>query len=269
MKHHANRLNKDLGKAHGARDDLARIYQSGVHYDLMFASDSKDHSFWIEQARKRGRSILELACGTGRISIPLAEAGFDVTGIDLSESMLETARVKAIDARVKVAWIKGDMCHFHLNRSFSLIILAGNSFCHLHTLTDMESCLAAVRDHLLPDGRFIIDLFVPKIDLLLNAPGQRYPFSEYDDPDGRGLVTITHSFEYESDTQIKRIKTFHDVPGIDNEIKGELNMRMVFPQELDALLRYNGFTIVHKYGSNELAAFDKASEMQLVICKVS
>ena len=153
--------------------DLAQIYQNGEHYDLMFASDNQDYSFWTDQARKSGGSILELACGTGRIAIPLAEAGFDVTGIDLSESMLETAKIKAAAAEVKVVWIKDDMRHFHMNRSFSLIILAGNSFCHLHTLTDIESCLAAVRDHLQPGGRFIIDLFVPKMELLLNAPGKR------------------------------------------------------------------------------------------------
>ena len=82
------------------------------------------------------------------------------------------------------------------------------------------------------------------------------------------MITVTESYEYEPDTQIKRIKTYHAFPGQDDEIEGELNMRMYFPQELDALLKYNGFTIEYKYGSNGLAAFDKESENQLIVCRL-
>jgi hypothetical protein len=134
---------------------------------------------------------------------------------------------------------------------------------------DIEACLANVMKHLAPNGRFIIDVFVPKMELLIKVPGERFPMSEYDDPDGRGRIIVTESYVYESDTQIKRIKTFHAIPGEAAEIEGELNMRMYFPQELDAVLKYNGFVIEHKFGGNDQTAFDAGSEKQLVVCRLA
>jgi hypothetical protein len=135
-------------------------------------------------------------------------------------------------------------------------------------LNDFESCLASVRKHLAPNGRFVINVFVPKIELLINEPGKRYRFSEYDDPDGRGRIAVTESYVYESDTQIKRIKTYHSIPGEDTEIEGELDMRMYFPQELDALIKYNGFALECKYGSYDQTAFGAESQKQLVVCRL-
>ena len=89
-----------------------------------------------------------------------------------------------------------------------------------------------------------------------------------DDPDGKGRIIVTESYEYESDTQIKRIKTHHAIPGEELEIEGQLNMRIYFPQELDALIKYNGLVIENKYGSDDQAVFDKESEKQLIVCRL-
>ena len=161
------------------------------------------------------------------------------------------------------------MRDFELDKAFSLIILPANALCHLLDLSDFEACLANVKKHLAPNGRFAIDVFVPKMELLINKPGERSPFSEYDDPDGKGRIVVTQSYAYESDTQIKRVKTYHSIPGEDGEIEGELNLRMYFPQELDALIKYNGFVLECKYGSYDQTAFDAESEKQLVVCRVA
>ncbi len=248
------------------RERIADIYLDGRHYDQLF--DTGVAPFWISQAKKYGESILELACGTGRITIALAQAGFSVTGIDNAEGMLKEARRKSKEAGIKIEWFKADMRNFRLDKKFSLIILPANTLCHLLDLGDFEACLSAVRKHLVPNGRFIIEVFVPKIELLINRLGERYPFSEYDDPDGRGKIIVTESYEYESDTQIKRIETYHSIPGEELEIQGELNMRMYFPQELDALMKYNGFMIEYKYGSDDQTIFDTESEKQLLVCQV-
>ena len=251
------------------QERIADIYLDGRHYDQLFASGDDDFSFWINQANKYGESILELACGTGRITIALAQAGFNVTGIDNSEGMLQEAKRKSADAGGKIDWYEADMRDFNLGKEFSLIILPANTLCHLLTLGDFEACLAAVRTHLTANGRFIIEVFVPKIELLINKSGERFPFSEYDDPDGRGRIIVTESYEYEHDTQVKRIKTHHSIPGEELEIEGELNMRMYFPKELDALIKYNGFAIENKYGSDDQRVFDKKSEKQLIVCRMT
>ena len=250
-------------------EKIADIYLDGRHYDQLFLDSSPDFSFWISLAEKYGKSILELACGTGRITIALAKAGFKVTGIDYAAGMLTVAREKSAQAGVEVEWVKGDMRDFNLGQKFSLIFLAANTLCHLLTRDDFEACIAAVRNHLTANGRFVISVFVPKHELLMNKPGERFPFSEYEDPDGRGRIVVTESYEYEADTQIKRIKTHHAIPGEDLEIEGELNLRIYFPQELDALLHYNGLVIENKYGSEDQKEFDKDSETQLIVCRMA
>jgi hypothetical protein len=99
----------------------------------------------------------------------------------------------------------------------------------------------------------------------VDKPGERFPFSEYDDPGGRGRIVVTESYVYEPHTQIKRVTTYHRIPGKE-ETEGEINMRMYFPQELDALIKYNGFVIDNKYGDYDQATFDTQSEKQLVVC---
>jgi SAM-dependent methyltransferase len=251
------------------QEKIADIYHDGKHYDQLFLDEHADFSFWISLAEKYGKSTLELACGTGRITIALAKAGFKVTGIDYAAGMLKEAQEKSAKAGVEVEWVKGDMRDFNIGKKFSLIFLAANALCHLQTLDDFEASMSAVRNHLTPNGRFVISVFVPKNELLINKPGEKFPFSEYEDPDGKGRIVVTESYEYEADTQIKRIKTHHSIPGEEAEIEGKLNMRMYFPQELDALLKYNGFVIENKYGNEDRRKFDKDSETQLIVCRMA
>ena len=248
---------------------IDHIYRDGRHYDRLFTGGNEDLAFWVGQAKKYGDPVLELACGTGRVTINLAKEGFNVTGIDNSEGMLNEARRKSSEENVEIEWVKADMRDFDLGKAFSLIILPANALCHLLDLSDFEACLASVRRHLTHDGRFVINVFVPKMELLINKPGERFPFSEYDDPDGQGRIVVTESYVYEPDTQIRRIKTFYSIPGKDKEVEGELNMRMYFPQELDALIKYNGFVIDDKFGDYDQAAFNSRAGKQLIVCSVA
>jgi len=242
------------------------IYRDGKAYDNMFSGVGVDLPFWLAQARAVEGPILELGCGTGRVAIPLAVHGYAVTGIDLSEAMLSEARTKAAAQGVAVEWENADMRSFTLAKTFSLIIMPSNNLCHLLTLSDFEDCVACVKRHLGPDGRFVIDVFVPKMELLLDKPDERFPFAEYFDPNANGTVVVTESYVYEPDTQIKRVTTHHAIPGQEDESVGALDMRMYFPQELDALLQYNEFVIDAKYGSYEQEAFASSSEKQLLVC---
>lgn len=243
------------------------IYEDGRHYDLMFPGTKAGMPFWQEEAEAVGGKILELACGTGRVCIPLARAGFDITGIDLSSAMLREAKQKTQSEGLTARWIEGDIRRFQLDTKYDLIILTGNTLCHLLDLDSVEACLSCVRDHLASDGRFIVTVFVPDPKLLQRRCDERLLFAEYQDPNGRGKVTVTHTYTYEPDTQIKRIATYHRFEDSGEEITGALNMRMFFPQEIDALLKYNGFRIVHKWGDVDRRPFDADSTQQLIVCR--
>ena len=224
------------------------LYEDGCLFDLMFPNTGNSQ-FWSEEAKKcSGGAILELACGTGGASIALAEAGYAVTGMDLSTKMLEVARQKCEGKSIQAKWISGDMRSFNLGTRFALTILAGNSLCHLLDRASIEGCLSAVRHHLESDGRFIVSVFVPSPALLERHSSREELFAEYSDPRTGEKVTVTHTYEYEPDRQVKRIKLRHHLPS-GATVTTDLDMRMYFPQELDALLRYNGFDILHKWGS--------------------
>ena len=242
------------------------VYLDGWRYDEMFG-DADDLPFWLEQAGQHGGPILELACGTGRVAIPLAEAGFEVSGIDLSPVMLATAAEKAARRGVDVNWVQGDIRDFHLDQTFSQVIFPANTLCHLYTVSDLERCLAAVRRHLRPSGHFIVDVFVPDLYILTRDPDTRAYLAEYRDEAG-DRVMVFGSDRYEPDTQINRVELYRRIGEDDEELLGLLPMRMYYPQELDALLRYNGFPIEHKYGTYDAGPFGPESRQQLVVCRI-
>ena len=92
-----------------------------TYYDLVFTG-SADVEFYVEEAKRARGPVLELGCGTGRVSIPIAEAGVDVTGLDVSEQMLSIAREKKrslpADVADRLGFVRGDMESFSLDRNF-------------------------------------------------------------------------------------------------------------------------------------------------------
>jgi SAM-dependent methyltransferase len=239
------------------------IYDDGRHYDRLYPRG--DCSFWIKLARESSGPVLELACGTGQIALAIAEEGSHVVGLDRSPGMLAQARRKAASLPYRVEFVDGDMRDFRLSLRFALVILAGNSLGHLLDVASFERWLACVRQHLLPAGRLAVDMFVPDVNLLAQQPGTRYPFGEYEAPDSSGTVTITFSAVYEPNTQIRRFKTYTCLPDRPDEAEGTLDLRMYFPQELDALFRYNGFQIEEKYGDLYRSPFTTTSRKQVFV----
>jgi len=247
--------------------DCEDIYNDGEHYDLQNRNFTEDIPFYLKQIKKYGEPVLEIACGTGRITIPVAEQGIQITGLDISEPMLAFAKKKAASKDVHIEWVREDCRNFNLDKKFALILLPFNSIAHLHSLESIESCFSSVKEHLKDSGRFIIDIFNPRLDILLRDPSKRYPVTEYPDPDGRGTVTVTENNIYNSATQINRIKWYFHTEKEKEESVKELNMRIFFPQELDALLHYNGFEIETKFGNYDETPFKTSSPIQLVISR--
>ena len=101
----------------------------------------------------------------------------------------------------------------------------------------------------------------------ITTPSQALPVAGYPDPDERGTVTITENNVYDRASQINRIKWYYDIGGGEEEFVVALNMRIHFPQELDALLHYNGFVIEAKFGDYDETPFESTSPKQLVVCR--
>ncbi|MEE9150941.1 MAG: class I SAM-dependent methyltransferase [Thermoplasmata archaeon] len=245
--------------------DCEPLYWDGRHFDLQNKDFLKDIPFYLEQIKRYGEPVLELACGTGRITIPIAEKGIQIAGLDVSGPMLSHAKKKAKEKGVNVDWIRADCRDFKLNNKFNLIFFPFNSITHLYDLESFEACFSRVKEHLTDKGRFIIDVFNPSLDILRRDPTKRYPVAEYPDPDGKGTVTVSETNIYDTASQINRIKWYYNIGGKEEFVK-ENNMRILYPQELDALLHYNGFTIESKFASYDMMPFYSRSLKQLIIC---
>lgn len=246
------------------------LLYDGRHYDRIYGQfypevGTQDIDFLVDLASRCGNSVLELCCGTGRVALPLAAQGFQVTGIDLSDSMLEAAKQRS----KAVEWIKADVTNFKLDRVFSLIIFPTNSLCHLTNLAAIESCFACVKAHLAPNGRFLIDLsnFSNKVMLESLFCQERQPLSTYEDPDGRGTIVVTYRNHFDLAQQINHNTFFFQVPGQTQEVIEEVIFRCYFPQELATLLKYNGFAIESWFGDYHKAPFTAASPSQLLVCR--
>jgi SAM-dependent methyltransferase len=242
------------------------IYRDGRHYDRQNDSLTEDIAFYLDQAKQFGQPILELACGTGRIAIPIAQQGFEIVGIDQSESMLARAKQKAAN-QYPVTWHQGDIRSFNLKRKFNMIFLPFNSIAFLHDRKSVSDCFECVRNHLDNDGRFLLDFFNPNLTFLTRDNDPPRFVSEYPDPNSDNTVVITETNRYDRATQINHIHWHYQIG--DSSFLEELNMRIFYSQELDALLVYNGFTIESKYGDFDKSLFTSESQKQIFVCKLA
>ena len=133
-------------------------------YDPWSASVTEDIGFYLDEARRAGGPVVELAVGTGRIAIPIAADGIRVIGVDSSRGMLELCARRAALAGVDIDLRHGDLSAPPIQERVPLVIVPFRSYLHLHTDEQRLRALAAARELLLPAGRLIFDVFAPAAD---------------------------------------------------------------------------------------------------------
>jgi SAM-dependent methyltransferase len=127
--------------------EQSSLYDRPDLYDLIAPPDPNLERFYVEMARDRGARVVDLACGSGRLSIPLAKAGLQIMGGDLSSGMLQCARRSAEAQSIELDLVQLDMRDFDLRgRAFDTIIVAMNSVLHLHSLEDFRSFFSIGRE---------------------------------------------------------------------------------------------------------------------------
>jgi SAM-dependent methyltransferase len=257
------------------------LYRDGRHYDRLNEREVADIPFYVEEAGRAamnrsptfpannaemGHPVLELACGTGRLTIPIAQAGVEIVGLDQSSSMLSHLRVKAREAGIEIPLVEADCRTFDLGRKFALIFMAFNSMQHLHDFASLEALFGKVRRHLVPGGKFVFDVFNPKMTFLSRDPEKRLPEREYEDPEGNGTITVEQTSVYDDAAQVTRIRWYFS-RGAEKDFRiEELHLRCFYPQELDLLVRSLGFRIEAKYGNFERKPFASGDMKQVVVC---
>lgn len=206
------------------------------------------------------KSVLELACGTGRIAIPLAVKGAQVSGIDNCASMIDQGKRNARGAGVDIDWRVGDMRQFDLGRDdFDLVVLAFNGLNLLLTLEDALACLRCARKHLAPNGRLVIDTFLPTPERLVAEDLQ----IDYTLPDDV-KVTINARRSYDPAAQIRSLDlqvTNGGETGTDRQ-----DVHVYYPSELSLLVSQADFDVVAMYGGYDQRRLDALSRRCIFVC---
>ncbi len=245
---------------------LTSLYQDGRYYDLEFRHQTADIPFYTSLIERKRGTVLDLGCGTGRVTIPIAKLGVQVTGLDLMPSMLEQAKVNAQRSKVAVDWCIGDMTSFELEKRFDWILLPFNSMQHLLELELVRSLFARVKEHLAPGGCFAFDIVNPYFpDLTAEFTIPRLA-KEFEDPDGKGLVRIEVSHAYDQLTRIARSKIFYSIGSSQRAREEEVVLHCFDPSELEQLLTDSGFIVHEKYGSYSKVAYTATSDSFVLVC---
>lgn len=243
------------------------------YYDLLYAEQTDDLPLWLSLAEAGGGPVLELGCGTGRVLLPLAQAGHAVTGLELSTAALQAAQTKlrVLGPEAGVTLVQADMRQFALaRRDFALALIPTNTLMHCLTTADQLACLRAVHDHLRPGGRVAIDLFHPDPQTLLEGDGRLYYAGELVDEASGRRVHWSYSRQVQLDVQIQET-TFLldeiDEAGLVRRAALTFPLRYVHRYELELLLVAAGFEAVDLYGDYDLSPFRADSPRIILIAE--
>lgn len=248
-----------------SEDNLVE-YADPQIYDLENGEFEPDGLLLLEIARKTGNPVLELGCGTGRLTIPMAQNGVDITGLDIVPGMLDRARQKA--GGLPIQWVLADARSCSLDRTFRMIFESGSVFQHMLTRPDQEAFLARVSAHLDDEGVFVFGSFFPHPDQLVSDDVEKEWFTTHH-PNG-WEIRVSGTEYYDELRQVKvetAYRRWTDASGKEVVSVAPLSLRYNFPQELEALLHYNGFTVAERFGENDRSPLTNESRLMIYICR--
>jgi SAM-dependent methyltransferase len=211
------------------------------------------------EVRRKGETLLEVACGTGRVAIRLAQAGTRVVGLDLSSKMIETVTEKSRGIP-NVRWVLGDMCSFELGEVFSAAIIPGHAFQNLNTPQEQVACLQCIYRHLKPGGRLVVHLDHQNIEnvgwlgsLVGEKGGVFEPAEQFLHTRTGRQIRALRAWAYEPATQTAICTTAWEAIASSGEIVDRwqtepIRLHCVFRFEMEHLLARAGFSIEAVYG---------------------
>jgi SAM-dependent methyltransferase len=242
------------------------IYRRPLDYDLEHEGDDRDVAFYCELARRlQPHDVLELACGSGRLTLPLAAApdlpaDMTIIGVELSDEMLRLARQKADAAgprtASRVAFESGDMRTWDSSGRFDLVLIGCSSIAHLLTLEDRLAVWRRVHQLLSPGGWFVVDVTMPDIRMFaasLETPPRALLEIDVDrfDADRQERLVRSRTTVYDAYEQRAQIRFLYDKfrkgQPVDRYIS-DFESYVYFPSELRLLFLHTGFVVRDVHG---------------------
>jgi SAM-dependent methyltransferase len=239
-------------------EDAARNYDTPGRG--MFADDVLGPTVDVLAELAGGGRAVEFAVGTGRVAIPLSEAGVEVTGIELSTAMLARLREKIAPDQLPV--VQGDMTTARAGDGFALVYLVFNTISNLLTQDEQVECFRNAARHLRDGGRFVIELWVPQLRSL--APGH----------DGTLEVSAPGYLLVDTYDTLRQLVVSHHV-SFDAHLTGSREARMarsphryIWPSELDLMALLAGFELESRWADWNRGAFTAESTSHVSVYRL-
>lgn len=259
---------KSFGRAGDA--GATEHYADAAYYTKTYKERTHDVEYYVKRARRSKGPVLEYGIGNGRVGLAIAKAGIAVTGIDLSQPMLDSLeeQLKTLpkQVRARVTHHQGDMRELKLGQRFPLVIAPFNCVLHLYERKDMEQFFARVREHLAPGGRFVFDFSVPHGEDLIRDPEKSFGAPRIKHPTTGEITRYAERFEYDRLRQLLLIQMDFMPEGKSKPWTVPLTHRQYFPREMEALLHYNGFSEIFFTADFTDQAADQFVDSMIVDC---
>jgi SAM-dependent methyltransferase len=243
-------------------------------YDLDLVEEPFDGDMYLALAGRTGGPILELAAGTGRLAVPLAEAGYEVTAVDVDPAMLARLEIRLAaagdEARRRLSVVEGDLLDVRLDRAgpYSLAFIALNSLFLLPTRDTQRRAFQVMADHLAPGGLAVADVWLPDADDLARFDGRMT--LEYDrvDPVTGHRVTKVASAQHDSATGVVNLTTIYD-EGFQGEagvrwVRRDV-LRLVSASELESFATDAGLEVETVAGDYDMRSLGSGGDRAIII----
>jgi SAM-dependent methyltransferase len=247
--------------------DNLEEFQDPILYDLEERYWEPDGPFVEALARETGGPVLDLACGSGRLAIPLAERGFGVIGVDLAPPMIERAKQKAAAAGAAVRFVHGDARTVRLEERFGLVVMSGNAFQAFLTDGDRDALLETVAAHLADGGLFVFGVRAPVAEHLATNQDEEV-CRRYATPDGRG-ITASGWQRYDPDARVQHWTThrrWRDANGQPTAVTTRIAIRYAPAAEIVAALRRHNLAVRSAHDSWSDAPLSPTSAHMVFVC---
>lgn len=249
-----------------AMDRIARFF------DAEYAGFEPEIAALTALAARTGGPILELGCGTGRALVPLAQAGYAVTGVDISPEMLRIARARGEAAEVadRIELVQGDFADAALAGPYRLAFVLMNTFLHLQTQADQLRALKHWRQHLSPRGLLLLDVIHPDVSQLAALDGHLEWWRTWtDDLTGHTVMKfLVRTIDLAE--QVIHVNSIYDEMDAEGQVRRAsiaFDLRYVWRYEAELLLDKAGFALEALYGDWNLGPFQSDSENMIIVAR--
>ncbi|WP_211750215.1 class I SAM-dependent methyltransferase [Paenibacillus sp. Marseille-Q4541] len=244
-------------------------YDNPTLYDAENEDFESDFAFIEKWATLMGGTVIDLACGTGRTTIPLAERGYPMVGVDLHEGMLDLARQKSAEEHSDIRWELQNCEDLELDIKSSLIFMVGNGFQHFLTNEAQDKLLHSVCKHLKESGIFIFNTRFPNKEELLAPETEEY-WKTYMNKSGNEVDVYTKSI-YDSMTQVQdyeiRRKTKRSDGTVEDVHHTNIKLRYTYPLEMERTLAKHGLKVIELYGDWEENPPSESKPELIYVCQ--